>query len=58
MTTRRSLSLQREALADLTPEDLAGLDGAALAATVPALCFVYDPTQLRCLLTLTQCLTC
>ena len=56
MNTPRSLSLQREALADLTPEDLAGVDGAALAATIPALCFIYDQTKLRCVHSFTGCL--
>lgn len=54
----RSLNLRRETLAALSPEDLAGVDGGHAAATIPALCFVYDPTRLRCQATLTNCLTC
>lgn len=50
----RRLTLRREPLAQLSPEELAWVDGGAraAAATIPALCFVYDPTRLRCLQTL------
>lgn len=44
----RRLTLRREALAALSTVELAAVEGAAPAATVPALCFVYDPTRLRC----------
>lgn len=54
----RTLRLKREALAALTPDELADVEGAAAAATIPALCLVYDPTRLRCQATLTACLTC
>jgi hypothetical protein len=53
---RRSLSLRREVLAALPSDALSEIAGAAPLATIPALCFVYDPTRLRCVVSDATCL--
>ena len=56
MTQYRRLSLKREALAELTTDELAGVNGAANAITTGAtVCQIVDTITYA---TMTHCLTC